>query len=261
MMMTLDAVSPGRGREPVETIHLARFAPPVRTVQPERAPVERIPVRVRRGHALFREGDGLDCLYRVHAGEFKLLRVEEDGFEQVLDFVGPDEVLGLDGLHSGHFRASAIALEDSLVIAIPLGSLPGPGSTLAGLERRIQATWAAQFDRLVDASWLMAAVGAERRTARFLVLVSRRMARRGMSSTRFVLRMRRRDIASYLGLSHESISRSFTMLARAGLLQVEGRQVEILDLDCLQRLAQVNRGCTDAPLHRSERQPDCAATA
>jgi CRP/FNR family transcriptional regulator len=250
-MTTLEAVSLGRGREAGDII---RIAPLGRNALPDRASVERIPVRVRRGHALFREGDRLDCLYRVHAGEFKLLRIEEDGFEQVLDFVGTDEVLGLDGLHGGRFRASAVALEDSLVIALPVGSLTGPGSTLAGLEGRIRATFQAQSDRLVDVSWLMAAVGAERRTARFLVLMSRRMARRGLSPTRFVLRMRRRDIASYLGLSHESISRSFTMLARADLLRVDGRQVEILDPAGLQRLARVNRGGADAPHHETGRR-------
>lgn len=216
-------------------------------------PIEAIPVRVRRGQALFREGDALGSLYRVHAGEFKLVRVEEDGFEQVLDFVGPDEMLGLDGLQSGCFRASAIALEDSLVFAAPLDAVRSAGGAFGRLEGRLRATWAAQFDRLVDATWLMSAVGAERRTARFLVLISRRMAQRGLSPTRFVLRMRRRDIASYLGLSHESISRSFSLLAREGLLRVDGRQVEILDAAGLQALARVNRGGVDAARPRIAR--------
>lgn len=212
-----------------------------------RMPSDCIPVRVRRGQRLFGEGDDLHSLYRVHAGEFKLVRVEEDGFEQVLDFVGPGEWLGLDGLHAGHFRVSAVALEDSLALAVPPELPVGPSGAASNFEARVRASWATQFDRLVDLSWLLSAVGAERRTARFLVLLSRRMARRGLSPTRLMLRMRRRDIASHIGLSHESVSRAFTMLAKLGLIHVQGRQVEIVEPAALDRFARINRGDAESP--------------
>jgi CRP/FNR family transcriptional regulator len=93
-----------------------------------------------------------------------------------------------------------------------------------------------------DLAWLTGAVGSDRRTARFLLLMARRMAERGMSARRLHLPMRRRDIASYLGLAHESISRSLTALAAAGFLNVLGREVEIVDVDGLRQLASNTRG-------------------
>ena len=93
----------------------------------------------------------------------------------------------------------------------------------------------------------MAAVGADRRTARFLVHMSRRMAGRGYSTLRLRLRMSRRDIAAHLGLAHESISRALTSLADAGLLAVRCRDIEILDLPALEAFALSTRGHSEGP--------------
>lgn len=62
----------------------------------------------------------------------------------------------------------------------------------------------------------MSAVAAEVRLASFLVQVSQHMAQRGQSPRRLLLRMNRRDIASYLGVAHATASRSFGALAEAG---------------------------------------------
>jgi hypothetical protein len=59
------------------------------------------------------------------------------------------------------------------------------------------------------------------------------------------MRMCRRDIASLLGLAHETVSRSFTTMADAGLLKVENRELEILDLPRLQARARATRGAPD----------------
>ena len=82
---------------------------------------------------------------------------------------------------------------------------------------------------LIRLSDMMAAVAAEVRLARFLVHLSQRMSTSGQSARCLRLQMTRRDIGSYLGVAHETISRSFAALAEAGLIEVEQRKVEILD--------------------------------
>ena len=75
----------------------------------------------------------------------------------------------------------------------------------------------------------MAAVAAEVRLARFLVHMAAQMESLGRSPRRFVLRMCRRDLASHLGVAHETVSRSFSMLAYWGCIRVSVREVEIID--------------------------------
>ena len=98
---------------------------------------------------------------------------------------------------------------------------------------------------------MMAAVAAEVRLARFLLQLSRRMDECGQSPRRFHLRMSRRDIASYLGVAHETVSRSFGALARWGWLRVDNREVEILDLPGLKHFAlNTRRGGRRGPRRR-----------
>jgi CRP/FNR family transcriptional regulator len=89
---------------------------------------------------------------------------------------------------------------------------------------------------------MMAAVASDVRLARFLLWMSARMEEAGQSPRRLLLRMCRRDIASLLGVAHETVSRSFTTLADAGLLTVQNREVDILDLPALRGVARSTRG-------------------
>lgn len=198
--------------------------------------------RVARGQALFHEGTPAHSLYQVYAGDFKLVRTEVDGYEQVLDFAGSPDLLGLDALSTGHHGCAAVALEDATVLVYPFAELDGLRHAHPALGAQLRAAWGRQFERLSELAWLMAAVGTDRRTARFLLLISRRMAERGQSPRRLRLRMRRRDIASYLGLAHESVTRSLGAMADAGLLRVDLRDVEIVDPAALERFARTTRG-------------------
>lgn len=206
-----------------------------------------VPCRVARGTAIVREGAAAHHLYIVQAGDFKVSRTAEDGYEQVLDFAGASDVIGLDGLVEGRNLGTVEALQDSTVYAVPVGDLGALRATNAHFDARLQRALAAQWSRMRDVVWLMAAVGADRRTGRFLLQLSQRMAERGRSPRRLYLQMSRRDIAAHLGLAHESISRALTNLAASGVLRVKGREVEILDMDGLARLASSTRGSVGEP--------------
>jgi CRP/FNR family transcriptional regulator len=78
---------------------------------------------------------------------------------------------------------------------------------------------------------------ADERMAAFLVSMSRRYAARGFSATRFRLTMTRTDIANYLRLASESVSRGFSRLQDNGLIRVDRREIELLDLAKLESMA------------------------
>jgi CRP/FNR family transcriptional regulator, anaerobic regulatory protein len=207
-------------------------------------------LRVAEHHALFHEGSPTHSVYVVQAGFFKIVRTGEDGYEHVLDFAGRHDLLGCDGLANGEHPSSAVALEESWVYALPMAEVRRLTQRLPGFSARWESAMSAQIGRAGELAWLMAAVGAEKRTARFISLYAQRMAERGQSSRRLLLRMSRRDIASHLGLAHESVSRSFTLLAEAGVLLVDNREIEIIDPDALHRYAFSTRGYPPAvPRH------------
>jgi CRP/FNR family transcriptional regulator len=105
---------------------------------------------------------------------------------------------------------------------------------------------------------MMAAVASEVRLARFLVHLSRRSSDHGQPADHLHLRMTRRDIGSYLGVAHETISRSFGALADAALIAVDQRRVEILDFEALRRYGQGTRAPARAECRMSAAasQPD-----
>lgn len=205
-----------------------------------------VPVwRVRAGAALLHEGASPESVHIVRSGSFKCLKTSEDGYEQVLAFSGPGEVLGFEALSRGRHTCSVVALEDSTVFAVPLRELDGWRQRAPSLDHALQFALSRQLARAGEIAEMMAAVAAETRLARFLTWMSACMAERGQSPRRLYLRMSRRDIASLLGVAHETVSRSFTALAEWGYLRVVNREVEILDAAGLRACTRNTRGLAD----------------
>lgn len=201
--------------------------------------------RVRAGVVLLHEGTRAESVYVVRFGTFKTLRVAEDGYEQVLGFSGQADVIGFDALCSGAHPSSAVALEDAGVYALPIRELDGLRQRVPSLDRALQSALSAQLAGAAGIAEVMAAVASEARLARFLLQRSMRMASLGQSARRLRLPMSRRDIASHLGVAHETVSRSFSELVNWGFVAVDNREVEILDSDGLRGVARNTRGCPD----------------
>lgn len=204
--------------------------------------------RVARGTTLVHEGAYAQTLYIVQAGSFKSVKTAEDGYEHVLAFAWRRDVIGYDGLYREHYAFSAVALEDSRVIALPMAALATLRQQSPALDTALQALIARQLAHAGEIAEVMSAVAADARLARFLVQLAARMAECGQSPRRLLLRMNRRDIANHLGLAHETISRSLRLLSDAGWLRVNNREVEILDPQALKRCARSTRGTPEEAL-------------
>ena len=202
--------------------------------------------RVHAGGTLFHEGMPAEAIHCVAVGTFKTVHVAEDGYEQVLGFCGRGEVLGYDALYTGTHPTAAIALEDSTVLALSPADLATLCHWIPAMGLALQRELSRQLAHRNAIANLMAAVSAEARLARFLVQLSDRMAECGQSPRRLRLRMSRRDIASHIGVAHETVSRSFSALAQWGCLVVCNRDVEILDPQRLRECASSTRGLADA---------------
>ncbi len=198
--------------------------------------------RVRAEQALLLEDQPFENLYCVAAGSFKSAQVDVEGYEQVLGFAMHGDILGLDGLLHGRQATSLIALEDSSVAVLPFRLLLEMSHQMPAFEGLLlQATGVESLNRVENQN-LIAASSSEVRVARFLLHFAQRQAALGHSDKSLRLRMTRRDIASFLGLAHETVSRALTSLAAAGSISVSQRDVRIVDADLLREVQRMTRG-------------------
>lgn len=198
--------------------------------------------RVAAGGTLLHEGAPLTHVAVVQAGSFKCVKTADDGYEHVLGFAMRGDVLGFDGLAAHSYPSAAIALEDSFVLTMTPRQLDALRRTDPRLDEALQVALSAQLARSVELAELMSAVAADARMARFLLHWSARMADHGLSPRRLRLRMNRRDIASHLGVAHETVSRSLGQLGDEGCLRVANREIEIVDMAALRLHAYRTRG-------------------
>ncbi|WP_288131336.1 fumarate/nitrate reduction transcriptional regulator Fnr [Microbulbifer sp.] len=192
---------------------------------------------LKTGDLLFRAGDPFSCLYAIRSGSFKSAVIGADGDSQITHFALPGELLGLDGYSGSEHPSYAEALEDSSVCVLPFTQLEGLAQKVPALQKQIYTIFSEELKQENDVLLLLGKRSAEMRLAALLLNISSRYARRGYSACEFVLSMARMDIANYLGLTAETVSRLFSRFQKQGLIDVRGRAVAIIDLVALSELA------------------------
>lgn len=195
--------------------------------------------RVASGQSLYRAGDAFENLYFVFSGALKLVHGNDEGHECVIEFPMKSDLIGMDGICEQHYQMEAIALMDSDVIVLPFRSLVALSRDIPAIESYLYSSISRGMVREQAAKGLLSHLTAEARLSRFLLMLSERFEAIGFSSTSYFLRMTRQDIGSYLGLTIETVSRSFTALSSAGLIGVNQRAITLHDkttLRTLQRL-------------------------
>lgn len=202
--------------------------------------------RLHEGETLYHEAACADAIYFVRGGTFKIFSTGYDGYEQVLGFFGPRDLLGFDAIGLGRYSNQSVALEESSVFVVMLHDFFHMPTRSADLDTAVFRAVSAAMRQRGEMADMMGAVAAEVRLSRFLLQLSRQMQQFGQSGSRFHLRMNRRDIASYLGIAHETVSRSFSALMHMGLIRVDNREVAILDMEGLGALSHATRRPCDA---------------
>lgn len=188
----------------------------------------------REGEHIFREGDTFNAIAAVRAGTVKTYVMDAEGREQVQGFFLPGEVIGLSAISQARYPSNAVALESVLLCRFSFPNIAALATRMPGLQ--------AQLFRLLSldigkAALLAGNYSADERMAAFLIALSRRYAARGFSANAFMLTMTRTDIANYLRLAAESVSRVFRRFQDEGLIHVDRREIELLDRARLEELA------------------------
>ena len=188
---------------------------------------------------IYRSGDEFHSIYAVRSGAVKAFTVNDQGVEQVTGFYLPGEVFGMDGIAHTHHISSALALETSAVCEIPFHRLEELSTVLPSLQRHFFKLMSQEITNDQHLLTLLSKNSAEERVATLLISISARNAMRNLSGIRFRLPMSRADIGNYLGLTVETVSRVLSRFQKQQLLNVDKKEIEMLDLDGLQELANI----------------------
>jgi CRP/FNR family transcriptional regulator, anaerobic regulatory protein len=188
----------------------------------------------REGEYVFREGDEFSAIAAVRAGTIKTYVNDLAGREQVLGFILPGEVIGLNAISRSRYPCNAVALDTVLLCRFSFPKMATLAATMPGLQQQLFRLLSEDIGK---ASLLAGDFDADERLAAFLISLSRRYASRGLSPTRFRLPMRRTDIANYLRLAAETVSRILRRFQDEGIVRVDRREIEILDRRRLEALS------------------------
>lgn len=187
---------------------------------------------VGRGESIYRTGDSFKSLFAVKSGSVKTTMIPPDGEEQIIGFHMPGELFGFDGMEEKH-SCSAVALERTSLCELPIDRLEALSHQIPSLQRELYRIMAKEISTDQSMLLLLARRSAEDRLASFLLSLSSRFRARGFSDTEFILSMSRHDIANYLGLAAETVSRLFSRMHEEGILTVSSRRIEIHDREKL----------------------------
>ena len=192
---------------------------------------------VRRGDLIFRANDKFTKIYVVRSGTIKLSLLDESGADQILGFLFPGEIFGLDGIDKHVHQVSARAIEESTYCAFPFNDLNNVCKEIPELQMQLMRLVSRQLTAENELLLTIGKKNADEKIAIFLLTISARFHALGYSATEFKLSMSRQDVANYLALTIETVSRAFSRLQRDSIIKIDRKIITILDRNALSSLS------------------------
>jgi len=187
--------------------------------------------KLKAAQILFREGDAARHIYEVTSGVVRVAKVLEDGRRQVVAFRYPGDIIGFpqDGLY--HTECDAISSAE--VVAHNIRDLES-GERNPELHQRLVTAALKEIGAMQDHFMMLGRKTASEKTASFLAVLMERTGKPVGAYTHFEFPMTRADIADFLGLTVETVSRTITKFRNSKLIVLESsKSVIVLDQDAL----------------------------
>jgi len=191
---------------------------------------------LQKGDHLYRQHTPFKSIYAVRSGILKGYQIATNGEEQVTGFYLPGEIIGIDGIGQNHYTSSAVALDTSAVCEIPFSQLESLSLELPSLQRHFFQLMSREISDDQKMLTLLSRYTADEKVAALLMSFSARHERRQLSGSRFILPVSRADMGNFLGLTLETVSRVFSRFKKSGLLETNGKEIIIHDVDKLKAL-------------------------
>ena len=187
---------------------------------------------LQKGAFLFQAGEAFKYFYAIAAGSLKSYLLLADGREQIHSFYLRGEIVGFGAIDTGVHQTFAEALEPTQICVIPFETLLKTASHTPSLQRKIIHLMSHRIRINMNISYNSSAT---ERVAAFLLSMTARITHNTTGD--LTLPMSRADIANYLGLATETISRTLSALQHRDIIAIHGKHIVINDLTTLQQLA------------------------
>jgi CRP/FNR family transcriptional regulator len=193
-------------------------------------------VEMADGATIFDEAEPAKHVFNITTGAVKVYKLLPDGRRAITGFLFPGDFLGLT--HQDAYAFSAEALAATKLCRFPREKLERLLEEMPALERRLLGLASHELAAAQDQMLLLGRKTAKERLASFLLLLSNAARRHGHDGNPVELTMGRGDIADYLGLTIETVSRTFSQLKRDGTIQLlDGNRVRLASINSLQEMA------------------------
>jgi CRP-like cAMP-binding protein len=178
--------------------------------------------KVAANETLWCEGEERSHIFIVRSGAICFSRMLPDGRRIVLGFAYPGDIIGIG---SDFHYCDAQTVQATRLEAIPAAAFKRAVVDDPGLGKQATAAVNQALDAAYQHVVVISKLSANERLASFLVALSDRNEKHGLSPLSIVLPMRRVDIADFLGLTIETVSRTFTIFRTAGLIEMDQANV------------------------------------
>jgi CRP/FNR family transcriptional regulator len=188
-------------------------------------------------HTIFREGDKAAHIYALTSGSVKLYKLLSDGRRQIVGFLFPGDVFGLT--NDPGYPYTAETLNQASACRFPQKVLGQTRENVPMLERRLFDLAVRELMRAHEQMLWLGRKTALERLASFLASLAKRAVERGQPESPIALPMSRSDIADFLGLTIETVSRTFTHLKKVNVIAIpDNSHVVLNNLPLLVKLAE-----------------------
>ncbi|MZR32506.1 helix-turn-helix domain-containing protein [Sneathiella litorea] len=192
---------------------------------------------VQTGQSVYREYEEAKYLYTVVTGEIRLANLLDDGRRQVTSFKTAGEVLGEQ--KNGYYQSDAEAVCDTVVCQIPIKILEKYLQEMPAMQTALTAKVLSEIHELRHHAILLGRKTPIEKIATFLVDRAEKLGGKDSVEVEVMLTMGRNDIADFLGLTIETVSRTITKMKNLGLLEVpSNHSIIIKDMAELENLAE-----------------------
>lgn len=178
---------------------------------------------------LFHQGARFDALYVVRSGAIKTSFTDLNGDTSITGFYLPGDILGLDGVSTGHHTNTATVLDTTSVCTLPFSALEKVAAQVPDVQHHVFRIMAQEIQNEQRRMLMLSRKNAEQRVAGFLLQLSRHLNHFRLASNAFKLPMSRMDMSNYLGMAVETLCRIITKFERQGLLKIDARHISDLD--------------------------------
>lgn len=184
-------------------------------------------IMIEKNQVVYEAGATFQNLYTVHSGMFKSIYLTQQGEERIVDVFIPGQVIGFDGIHDGKYKTTVKAVSSGSYCVIPFYPLQELSMKHRDIQNRVMKMMS---EKIIQFEITHGEYTAQQKLVSFVKEVSDLYYSRGFSAKQFPFQISQRDLANYLGLAEETLSRVFKKLKKEEILSLIDHQITILDM-------------------------------